>query len=107
MARYDVVITSPAARDLQGIADYIAIDLKEPVTARRQLSRLRESILGLAEFPDRHALVADEALAAKGFRMTAVDNYLIFYIASPNEMTVTVIRVLYNRRDWSSILQIE
>ena len=104
MAGFTVVVTDPAAKDLQGIADYIAKDLREPATARKQLSRIREAVLGLADFPTRHALVADDVLAALGYRMLVVDNYLVFYITASAEDTVTIVRVLYGRRDWMSIL---
>jgi toxin ParE1/3/4 len=104
MAAFKVVVTDPAAQDLQDIADYIAKDLREPATAKKQLSQIREAVLNLAEFPTRHALVADDALAALGYRMLVVDNYLVFYITSDAEDTVTIVRVLSSRRDWMSIL---
>ena len=104
MAGDQVLVTEPAARDLKGIADYIAHELREPETARRQVGRIKQAVLSLADFPTRHPLVAEEALAKKGFRMVVIDNYLVFYIAASREKTVTVIRVLYHRRDWASLL---
>lgn len=104
MPAFKVVITDPAALDLQGIVDYISLELREPETARKQLSRIRNAVFCLAEFPTRHALVIDKTLAEKGYRLICVDNYLVFYIESSSEETVTIVRVLYNRRDWISIL---
>lgn len=104
MPAYEVLVTAPAARDLQGIADYIAHELREPETARRQLARIKDAVLTLADYPTRFRLVADESLAKKGFRVMAVDNYLVFYITADKQKTVTVIRVLYNRRDWANLL---
>lgn len=105
MAGYSVVITAHAEKDLLGITDYIADSLREPITAKRQLLRIKETVMGLSDYPTRHSLVLDENLAAKGYRFATADNYLIFYIVSPVEKTVTIIRVLYNRRDWQSLLQ--
>ncbi len=104
MTNYQVLVTEPAARDLHGVADYIANDLHEPETARRQLGRLKEAVLSLGEYPTRCSLVAEPLLARQGFRKMVVDNYLVFYIVSDQLSTVTVIRVLYNRRDWASLL---
>lgn len=104
MTTYHVFVTEPAARDLQGIADYIANDLREPETARRQLARLKDAVLSLEEYPTRCPLVAEQSLAKQGFRQMVVDNYLLFFIVANQKSTVTVIRVLYNRRDWASLL---
>lgn len=104
MAKYQVVITDPAIFDLQDIVDYIAFEMREPVTARRQLERIRDIIFSLEEFPMRHPLVSDHALADKGYRMLTVDNCIVFYIASTAVETATIIRVLHSRRDWLSFL---
>ena len=104
MAKYDVVMTAPTVKDMQGIVDYIANDLREPVTAKRQLERIRDVVLSLADFPTRYALVADEVLAAKGYRKIVVDNYIILYITSNTKEIVTVVRVIDSRRDWLIIL---
>ncbi len=104
MKRYRVMVTKPAENDLQGIARYIARELKEPAAAQRLVSKIKEAVMGLAEMPARHALVADEHLAAQGIRKIPVENYIIFYLISETDTTVTVIRVLYGKRDWINLL---
>jgi len=105
MKQYKVLMTQSAAEDLQGITDYIANELREPAIAKKLVGRIREAVMSLAELPTRHALVADERLAVQRIRKTVVDNYIIFYALSEKAATVTVIRILYGRRDWESILQ--
>jgi toxin ParE1/3/4 len=54
--------------------------------------------------PLRNALVADERLAYKGIRKIMVDNYIVFYIVTEENKTVTIIRMLYGRRGWMNLL---
>ena len=60
--------------------------------------------MSLAEMPTRYAMVADEHLAAQGIRKLPVENYIVFYVVSEQDKTVTVIRILYGRRDWEQLL---
>jgi len=104
MKRYKVVMTQPAAADLQSIANYIAYELKEPAAAKKLLGKIKETVTGLTKMPTRHALVADERLAFNGIRKTLVDNYIVFYVVPENDATVIIIRILYSRRDWEHLL---
>ncbi|MGH4121235.1 type II toxin-antitoxin system RelE/ParE family toxin [Clostridium sp.] len=54
--------------------------------------------------PLRNALVNYERLAYIGIRKIMVDNYIVFYIANDESKTVTIIRILYGRRDWINLL---
>jgi len=104
MKSYKVLITQPAIKDLRGISDYIANELKEPSSAKKLVGKIKEAVMSLREMPTRHALVADENLAAQGIRWLMVDNYMIFYVVSEKNKTVVVIRILYGRRDWIYLL---
>jgi addiction module RelE/StbE family toxin len=104
MKQYSIVMTEPAAQDLQQIADYIAKELLEPAAAIKLVNKIKEHVLSLADMPARHALVADEHLAAQGIRQLLIDNYMAFYIVSEKDRTVTIIRILYGRRAWEQFL---
>jgi toxin ParE1/3/4 len=104
MKRYSVVITQPAVGDLSGIARYIAQELREPGIARQQIARIKEAVMSLEEYPGRYALVTDGELSAKGYRKVAVDHYIVFYIITEETNLVTVIRILYEKRDWIHLL---
>jgi len=99
-----VLMTQPAANDLQGIAGYITNELREPAVAKKLVNRIKEVVMSLAELPTRHALVADERLAVQGIRKLMVDNYIIFYVVAEKAAAITVVRILYSRRDWASLL---
>ena len=85
MIKYNLVITEAAEADLNGIADYISYELKEPNTALKQLARIQEAMAALKELPEPHSLVQDKYLAAKGIRKLPTDNYLIFYTCSARQ----------------------
>jgi len=105
MLKYNLVIAEAAEADLDEIVDYISYELKEPTTALKQLARIQEAMATLEELPERHSLVQDKYLAAKGIRKLPTDNYLIFYtINDKSAYTVNIVRVLHGRRGWESIL---
>lgn len=101
---YNIVITEPAERDLQGIAEYIANELLEPTTARKLVTKIAEAVFQLEQMPFRNSLVRDERLARQGIRGLLVDSYIVFYTVSEKEKTVTIIRILYGKRNWNSLL---
>jgi addiction module RelE/StbE family toxin len=98
------MITEPAEADLHEIADYIAVELKEPSAAQHLMAKLAEAILELEQMPLRYALVSDERLAYQGIRKLVVENYLVFYVVSEKNKVVTIIRVLSGKREWNSLL---
>lgn len=104
MDKYDIEITEPAENDLSEIRRYIAEELFEPREAENIINRIAEAILGLEEIPLRYALVTDERLAVNGIRKLIIDNYIVFYIVTEGNRTVTIVKILYVRRDWLNLL---
>ncbi len=104
MESYRVFMTKSATEDLVDISSYIANDLKEPAIAGKLVEKIKASVMRLAEFPLRNSLVSDERLAAFGFRKTMIDNYIVFYTVLEKDKTITVVRILYSRRDWINLL---
>jgi plasmid stabilization system protein ParE len=49
-------------------------------------------------------LVKDEKLSHKGIRKLVVNNYIIFYSISEQLNVVTIVRVLYAKRNWIDLL---
>jgi len=104
MVTYDIVITNPAEKDLLEIGNYISKELLEPQSAQRVISKIADVVTTLEKIPFRHALVYDTRLNQMGIRHIIVDQYIVFYIVSEDIKTVTIIRVLYNKRDWQNLL---
>ncbi len=103
---YDIHITLSAERDLGRAADYIEFTLKNPQAADHLLDEADRQINALSQFPKQHPLVDDKVLASWGIRFTQVGNYLAFYIVSDEESIVRVVRFLYAKSDWNSILKL-
>lgn len=97
--KYEVVTTAQAAADLRAIFEYIAYELLAGENAIKQLDRLEEAILSLDEMPERYHLYDKEPWRERNLRIMPVDNYLVFYIPQDDDKTVTIIRVMYGRRD--------
>ena len=104
MNSYNVVISEIAETDLREIVQYIAFERMEPFNARHLLSRIQEAILELEKRTYRYILVRDERLASRGIRLLSVDNHIVFYIVSKRYDSVTIVRILYGRREWKKLL---
>ena len=101
---YEVSVSETAFDDLASIALYIKDELKEPIIADNQVSRIKKGIYSLSAFPHRYPLVRDKMLAAQGYRRMYIDNYTVFYIVDEDRNIVVISRVQYSRRNWADLL---
>ncbi len=101
---YHIYITSAAERDLNHAADYIEFVLKNPKAADDLLDEAEKSISSLSEFPEKSKLVDDPILSSWGIRFVTVAGYLAFYTISEEEKLVIVVRFLFQKSNWNSIL---
>lgn len=102
---YQLHITSTAEHDLMRAADYIEFSLKNPDAAEQLLDTADEQISSLSEFPERFPLVDDPVLASWRIRFVIVNNYLAFYTIDEEKQLVIVVRFLFQRSNWNSILR--
>lgn len=84
-------------------ADYIEFVLKNPKAADDLLEETDQKINALLPFPAEHPIVEDRLLSSWGIRFIQIKNYLAFYVAEENQ--VTIIRFLYAKSNWISILK--
>ena len=103
---YHVNFTKEAELDLSSTLEYISEILKSPVSALKLLSDAENKLKIFENFPLTFPLVHDEYLALKGIRCLTVNNYLVFYIVKEENKQVSIIRFLYGRRDWITLLKI-
>ncbi len=99
MRKYEVCISDRAEQDLRGIFEYISFTLLAPENANSQLTRLEIAIKKLESFPERGRCYDKEPWKSRNLRVLPVDHYCVFYIPDKENMTVTVIRVIYGGRD--------
>ena len=102
---YDIRISRAAEKDLNSAADYIESVLHNPQAADDLLDEAEKRIGELAVFPEKFSPVDDPVLKSWGIRFTLVKNYIAFYVVSEETHTVSVVRFLYGKRDWITILK--
>ena len=102
---YQVHITSTAEHNIMRAADYIEFALKNPNAANNLLDAVTEQIGSLADLPQKFRLVDDPVLASWGIRFVIINNYLAFYTIDEEKQTVIIVRFLYQKSNWTSILR--
>ncbi len=100
MEKYKVVFLQSALDDLEEIVLYIAKDSKK--NAMKMHDKIIETANRLETFPKLGLLVPDKKLGESGFRMIAINKYLLFYKVYPEE--VDILRVLHGARDCPKLL---
>jgi len=104
MAEYRVDGSEPSENDLRDIVRYISAQLDAPMTALNMMDVIEAAISSLEDMPQRCPLVADERLAAMGYRKLIVKNYFVFFTIDEQNKVVDIERILHARRDWQGIL---
>ena len=96
---YTVRVTKQARFDMKTIYEYIANVLLEPITAEKQYARIENAIYTLEHMPERFRQYEKEPWRNRNLRIMPVDNFLVFYLVDNEKQTVTVVRIMYGRRD--------
>ena len=102
---YQVHITSTAEHDIMRAADYIEFTLRNRIASDNLLDVATEQIGSLADLPQKFRLVDDPLLASLGIRFVIINNYLAFYTIDEEKQTVIIVRFLYQKSNWTSILR--
>ena len=97
---YSIVLTETAQADLSAIFRYIAVDLQSVQNANSQLSRIEKAITSLDQMPERYRVYDRKNWRERNIRVMPVDNYLVFfYVPTHDDLTVTVMRIMYGSRN--------
>ncbi len=96
---YELSLTPNAKNDLMEIFNYIANDLQSIQNAKGQIDRLEQAINSLSYMPERFRVFDKEPWKSRNLRIMNVDNYQVFYIPNNDKKIVTVLRIIYGRRD--------
>ena len=98
-----VIRYSPEAEDdLAEIKKYIAEQLFSPIAAANTVGKITRRIRRLEQFPELGTLLSCVTNIVTDYRFLVCDNYLAFYRVDGKN--VRVIRILYGKRDYVSIL---
>lgn len=101
---YTVELTSSAEADLHETVDYISRVLDNSSAAETFLNQLDHRITELSTYPEAYPIASDTHLRELGMRVFSVGNYLGIYRVRHEERKVVILRLLYGRRDWISLL---
>ena len=74
-------------------------------TAEHLLDAVTEQINSLGDMPEKLRLVDDPVLANWEIRFVIINNYLAFYTIDKEKQMVIVVRFLYQKSNWNSILR--
>lgn len=96
---YEVKITRQAQEQMAEIVDYISNELFVPEAASIFLDKMENSIMSLAEFPERFQLVKEEPWKTEEIHKLVVGNFLVYYWINKPEKKVQVTAVIYAKRD--------
>lgn len=99
MNLYRVEYSQEALVDIKSIYTYISQILHAPLTARRQVNRIRKEIRDLEAFPTRYVLVEWEPWASMKMHRMPIDNYIVFYFVDEQAMAVKIVRIVYGGRN--------
>ena len=102
---YSIHITSTAERDMINASNHIEFVLKNPKAADDLLDEAERKISSLADFPQKFKLVDDPVLASWGVRFVVINGYLAFYVIAENVQKVIIVRFLFQKSNWTTILR--
>ncbi len=98
-----IIFTPAAEHDLSGLFLYIKDELHNPIAARNIATKILQRAQMLANFPELGASLANTDPRLDKYRYLLVDNYLIIYKVTDEE--VCIVRILYSRSDYMQLLQ--
>jgi plasmid stabilization system protein ParE len=101
---YRIVVSDHAHNDLDGIIDYIAINLGNPKAADNLLMEIEKQYGLLAESPALYPVSREPLLAIRGYRWFPAKNYLGIYSINDDKSEVYVARIVYGGSNLSHIL---
>lgn len=99
MGEYTVRITDQAKEHLSLIKSYIALEIKEPQTAKKILALLKENMKNLSFMPYRIKCIDEQPWGSLEFRKIRVKNYYIYFWVEEEAKIVHIIAVVYTRMD--------
>lgn len=96
--------TSKAENDLDEILEYISSNLANPPAAKSFYEDLFSKIELICHFPESCEKISNKYVKINGVRKVLVNNYVVYYVYEPKEKLITIIRIVYGRRNLEEII---
>lgn len=94
--------SSESRRDLDGIWDYIVLDLQNRSAAERVIDHIMDAVDPLKNFAEMGTPLSSIADIGTDYRFLVSGNYMVFYRVQGNDVYID--RVLYGHSDYMSVL---
>lgn len=104
MTKYSIFVSHSSEIDLSEAVSYITDNLQAQKAAKRIFTSIRDGIRSLSVMPERYPLIDLEPFRSQGVRKLLIENYIVFYMVDMEAKDVHILRILYNRRQWESLL---
>ena len=102
---YTVELSNTAEQDIHESVRYVTLQLKNPIAGRRLLGNTIDCVDSLESFAAPFAVIDDPNIGIHQIHLVPGENYLLFYQIHEPSHTVMVLRFLYGKSDWASILK--
>ncbi len=96
---YKLEFLTIAKNDMLEIVKYISDELKNPDTASRLIDEFISSAENICIFPYSNNVYTPIKSLEKEYRRIIVKIYMMFYAVDENTKTVTIMRVIYAKRN--------
>lgn len=96
---YKLEFLPVAKNDMLEIVKYISNDLKNPQAASKLADEFIEAAENICIFPYSNNVYTPIKALEKEYRRIIVKNYMMFYTVDESTKTVTIMRVMYGKRN--------
>lgn len=97
-------LTASAARDVDDIVSYLAVECGNPQAAAAFMGQLVDVLENTCLFPESGPCVSNEFLPDVGIRKKLVGSYVLYYLVGTEAQLITVLRVVHGKRNMEEVL---
>ena len=96
---YELEYLPIAGQDMVEIVRYISRELQNPIASERMALKMIEAMEGLKTFPYANAVHHPIRPLKHEYRKLFIQNYIAFYRVDEEKKMITIVRVIYARRN--------
>ena len=94
-----------AKKDIDEIISYVYNNLKNKTAARKLANGFIKGANDILKFPYGISVYNHLGKLKNEYRCFKINNFLMFYVINEKEHIITIVRVLYSKRDINNILE--
>lgn len=99
---YELRVLPLFEEDLNGIVDYIAFTLHNPIAAEKLVDAVEAAVYERLQCPEAFEPYRSAKERVHPYYRIDVKNYTVFYVVIGNVMELR--RILYSRRNWQAMI---